>query len=67
MAAGLTLMARNVPRPDNVTACGELGPSSVNVKVPLALMAVCGVKVRLTVQDEDGASVVPQVFALIAK
>ncbi len=60
---GLKLRARNVPSPESVTTCGEPGPSSVNESVPDAEMAVCGVKVTLTVQVPLTASV----FALIEK
>ena len=65
--AGLKESARNVPSPDSVTTCGELGPSSVKESVALEAMAVCGVNVKLTVQEELTASVVPQVFVPMAK
>jgi hypothetical protein len=64
---GLKLSATVVPVPERDTTCGEAGPSSVKESRADAAMAVCGVKVTVTEQDELGATVEPQVFALMAK
>ena len=65
--AGLKLTAKNVPSPERFTTCGFPGPLSVNVRVAAALIAVCGVNVRLTTQLAPAASVDVQVFVEMAK
>lgn len=56
-----------VPTPLRATVCMAGPASSVKVKLPVRVPIAAGVKVTVTVQLAPAATVVPQVFALIAK
>jgi hypothetical protein len=56
-----------VPTPLRATVCVAGLALSVKVKLPVRVPIAIGVKVTLTVQLAPAATVLPQVFALIAK
>src|SRR5438270_766774 len=56
-----------VPTPLRATVCVGGLASSVKVKLPVRVPIAVGMKVTLTVQLAPAATVLPQVFALIAK
>jgi len=66
-AAGLKFTDTLVPVPDSAVICGAAGPSSANISVAVAAIAVCGVKTIFRLQVAPAPSVAPHVELLIMK
>jgi hypothetical protein len=64
---GKAVALGRLPVPVNATVCGLFAAESVNVSVAVRVPTVEGVNATLTVQLADPPTVVPQVFAEIAK